>query len=137
MYRCSLTAVVRQRNQLSHVTHQALGYNPYFHLCLLPDWIEAYYITHVLPVPSIIDAVIDDFGDSRGDKSLNPTQCFAQIVLCRLLQEVFELAGAGRMAELPQCLGLDLADTLPGHAELPPDFLQGAASPVLQAEAQL
>ncbi len=37
------------------------------------------------------------------------------------------------MAQLPQGLGLDLADALPGHPKLPAHLLQGAAAAVLQA----
>ena len=41
------------------------------------------------------------------------------------------------MAELPQGLGLDLTDALPGDVELLAHFLQGAGAAVLNAEAQL
>ncbi len=44
---------------------------------------------------------------------------------------------AGRVAELGQRLGLDLADPLPGDAELPAHFLQRPRMPVGQAEPQL
>ena len=42
----------------------------------------------------------------------------------RLLEVVAQLLGAGGVAQLAQRLGLDLADPLAGHAELPPDLLQ-------------
>ena len=41
------------------------------------------------------------------------------------------------MAELPQGLCLDLADTFAGHVELLADLLQRAGSTVLNAKAQL
>src|SRR5215467_7109315 len=47
-----------------------------------------------------------------------------------------ELARAGRVPELGQRLGLDLADPLPGEGELPSDLLQGAGLAGDQAEAQ-
>ena len=41
------------------------------------------------------------------------------------------------MAKLAQRLGLDLADALPGDVELLAHLLEGAGTPVLEAEAQL
>ena len=41
------------------------------------------------------------------------------------------------MAQLSQCLGLYLADALPGDAEIAADLLQGAAAAVFQPESQL
>src|SRR5579871_1895697 len=41
------------------------------------------------------------------------------------------------MAQLTQRFRLDLANALAGYAELAPHFLQRAAAPVLQTEAQL
>ena len=55
----------------------------------------------------------------------------------RLLQVVLELAAAGRVAELAESLGLDLADPLAGDVELLAHFLQGAGPTVLQSEPEL
>ena len=41
------------------------------------------------------------------------------------------------LAELPQGLGLDLPDTLPGHAEVPANLFKGPAPAVLQTEPEL
>ena len=68
---------------------------------------------------------------------LMPVPRVACIVDARLFQEVLELPGAGGVTELPQGLGLYLADTLPGDAELPADLFQGTATAVLQAKPQL
>src|SRR3954469_11487397 len=53
------------------------------------------------------------------------------------LKIIAQLLAAGRMAQLGEGLGLDLADPLAGDAELAPDLLQGARVAVGQAEAQL
>ena len=54
-----------------------------------------------------------------------------------LLQEVAELAGAAGVAELAEGFGLDLPDALARDAEVAPDLFEGAAAPVVQAEAEL
>jgi hypothetical protein len=54
-----------------------------------------------------------------------------------LLQVVLELAGARRVAQLAQRLGLDLADPLAGHVELLTDLLEGPCAAVLEPEAEL
>src|SRR5918996_34616 len=54
-----------------------------------------------------------------------------------LLEVVPELLGPGGVAELGQRLRLDLADPLPGHAELPADLLEGPGVPVHQPEPEL
>ena len=41
------------------------------------------------------------------------------------------------MPELPQSLGLDLPDALPGDVKLLAHFLQGPGPPVLNAETKL
>src|SRR5215471_18970478 len=54
-----------------------------------------------------------------------------------LAEVAAEDLGAAGVAELGQGLGLDLADPLPGDAELPAHFLQRARVPVGQPEPQL
>src|SRR6185436_18628677 len=54
-----------------------------------------------------------------------------------LLQVVLELPAAGRVAQLAQRLGLDLADPLAGDVELLADLLERSGTPVLEAEAEL
>ena len=54
-----------------------------------------------------------------------------------LLQVVLQLARAGRVAQLPECLRLDLADPLAGDVELLADLLQRPRAAVLQPEAEL
>src|SRR6187399_2867086 len=54
-----------------------------------------------------------------------------------LLEVVLELAAAGRMAELAQRLGLDLADAFAGDVELLADLFEGPGTPVLEAEPEL
>src|SRR6185436_9649169 len=55
----------------------------------------------------------------------------------RLLEVVLELAAAGRVAQLAQRLGLDLADPLAGDVELLADLLEGPRPAVLEAEPEL
>src|SRR6478735_2888992 len=54
-----------------------------------------------------------------------------------LFEVVLELAASGRVAQLAQRLGLDLADPLAGDVELLADLLEGPGTPVLEAEAEL
>src|SRR6476469_1469646 len=54
-----------------------------------------------------------------------------------LLEVVLELAAPGRVAQLAQRLGLDLADPLAGDVELLADLLEGPGTPVLEAEPEL
>src|SRR6476469_11230863 len=54
-----------------------------------------------------------------------------------LLEVVLELAAPGRVAQLAQRLGLDLADPLASDVELLADLLEGPGTPVLEAEAEL
>src|SRR5439155_17203065 len=54
-----------------------------------------------------------------------------------LLQVVLELSAPARMAQLAQCLGLDLPDALAGHVELTPHFLERPRATVLEPEPQL
>src|SRR6478736_3806567 len=54
-----------------------------------------------------------------------------------LLEVVLELAAPGRVAQLAERLGLDLADALAGDVELLADLLEGAGTPVLEAEPEL
>src|ERR1044072_3208138 len=65
--------------------------------------------------------------DSRGSSALDPAA----------LQEGLELARAGRMAQLAQGLGLDLADALAGDREVLAHLFQGVLAAVAQAEAHL
>ena len=48
------------------------------------------------------------------------------------IQKILEFATG--LTKLPQSLGLDLPDPLPGHVELAPDLLQGVGMSVLQAK---
>jgi hypothetical protein len=54
-----------------------------------------------------------------------------------LLQVILQLARTARVAQLAQCLRLDLADPLAGHVELLAHFLEGAGAAVLETEAEL
>ena len=54
-----------------------------------------------------------------------------------LLQVVLQLAAAGRVAQLAQGFGLDLADPLAGDVEFLAHFLKGAGPAVLETEAEL
>src|SRR2546427_3730421 len=54
-----------------------------------------------------------------------------------LLQVILELARAGRVAQLAEGLGLDLADPLPGDVELLADLLERSGPAILQAEPEL
>src|SRR5450830_1096941 len=54
-----------------------------------------------------------------------------------LHQVVPQLARTAWVAQLPQRLGLDLADPLAAHVELRADLLERAGAPVLEAEAEL
>src|ERR1035437_3435108 len=54
-----------------------------------------------------------------------------------LLQIVLQLAGARRVPELAQRLGLDLADALAGDVELLANFLESAGSALLRPKAEL
>src|SRR5450759_3732222 len=58
-------------------------------------------------------------------------------VALALLEIVLELAGAARVAQLAQRLGLDLADALAGDVELLAHFLESAGPTVFEAEAKL
>src|SRR5512132_4141638 len=53
------------------------------------------------------------------------------------LQVALELSAAGRVAQLAERLGLDLADPLAGDVELLAHFLEGPGAPVLEAEPEL
>ena len=53
-----------------------------------------------------------------------------------LVEIVPELAAARRVPELAQGFALDLADAFAGHSEFTSHLLEGAAAPVVQAEAQ-
>ena len=59
----------------------------------------------------------------------NPHQVSIQIIL--------QLLRPGRMAQLAECFGLDLANALARHAELPSDLFQGAAAAVFETESKL
>src|SRR5262245_30450922 len=64
-------------------------------------------------------------------------RCLREPPRRRLLEVILELAAAGRVAQLAQRLGLDLADPLAGDVELLADLLEGPGAPVLEAEAEL
>src|SRR3546814_1621892 len=51
------------------------------------------------------------------------------------IQERPQLAGAAGVLQLPERLGLDLADALAGHRELLADFLEGVVGVHADAEA--
>ena len=55
----------------------------------------------------------------------------------KLLKEVAELLGSTGMTEFPQRLGLYLADSLAGDAEVVANLLQRPGSPILKPESQL
>src|SRR5580765_2567735 len=50
--------------------------------------------------------------------------------------ELAELAAARRVAQLAECVGLDLADALARQTELVPDLLERPGTPVVEAEAK-
>src|SRR5437016_14593318 len=55
----------------------------------------------------------------------------------QLFDEIFQALASRRMAQLAQRLGLDLADPLAGHPELPADLLQRPGKAIIEPEAQL
>src|SRR2546422_1742739 len=55
----------------------------------------------------------------------------------QLFNKVLQLLRPGRVTQLAQRLGLDLADAFARHAELTADFLQRAGAAVIQPKAQL
>src|SRR5437667_128340 len=55
----------------------------------------------------------------------------------QLFDEIFQALASRRMAQLAQRLGLDLADPLAGHPELPADLLQRPGTAIIEPEAQL
>src|SRR5438552_2763924 len=55
----------------------------------------------------------------------------------QLFDEIFQALASRRMAQLAQRLGLDLADPLAGHPELPADLLQRPGTAVIEPESQL
>ena len=61
----------------------------------------------------------------------------AEFTASRLLQVIPEFLAAGRVAELAQRLGLDLADALSGHPEPLADLFQRALVAVDQPKPQL
>src|SRR2546427_4774239 len=68
--------------------------------------------------------------------------CFVATLLAmtnqsQLFDEIFQALASRRMAQLAQRLGLDLADPLAGHPELPADFLQRPGTAIIEPEAQL
>src|SRR5690606_2329912 len=69
------------------------------------------------------------FRGAAGRRPLGPLELLA-------VAEVAQLLAAVGMPELGQGLRLDLADPLPGDPELPPDLLERARLPVLEAEAE-
>ena len=54
-----------------------------------------------------------------------------------LFEEVSQLAGTTRVAQLAQRLRLDLPDALAGHAKIPADLFQRPATAIFQAESKL
>src|SRR6266851_5167386 len=56
-------------------------------------------------------------------------------VMMSVVQEAPQLPASRRMLQLAQRLGLDLADTLPGHRELLADFFQRVVGVHADAEA--
>ena len=54
-----------------------------------------------------------------------------------LLEVVPQLAAAGRVAQLKEGLGLDLADPLAGHVDLLADLLERPGTAILEAETEL
>src|SRR3954465_1320657 len=71
----------------------------------------------------------------RSKVSRGSTSPPAALVLAFLVQEALQPLRPGRMAELPQRLGLDLADAPPRDVELLADFLKRMVSGHLDAEA--
>src|SRR5947209_10099167 len=51
-------------------------------------------------------------------------------------QEITQLAAAGWVSELSQCLRFDLTDALARHLELGSNLFQGPAAAILEPEAQ-
>jgi hypothetical protein len=62
---------------------------------------------------------------------------FVLLTASPLVQVASELARTGGMPQLPECLALDLADALPGDAELAADLFERAGPAVDQPEPQL